>query len=214
VKKWGLFSGTLALAIALSILLFNVYMIPPGWHLYVASLKNTPPAKLNVDLIIFRRLSYFIAMHIAPKCSADILDMQTGEPISDDTGALFSLTHMYGEKDIDSVNISAVEALLKDRLKHCAPDLKSPHFTLTPLQQSILYHAPEAVQLLLDAGANPKSKIDYPGKWIDGLDSLEMAKRLQNSKNLAAHKSALDEIVSLLEKKMVSETPRAREKTP
>jgi thiamine monophosphate kinase len=64
---------------------------------------------------------------------------------------------------------------------------------------AIFYGQPDAVQLLLKAGAKPDMQLSVPGKPVDGLNALQYAKRRLEKPENQANQQAYTEVVEMLQ---------------
>lgn len=197
--KLSLVAATVtAIIYMVAVIAFNLWL-PIGFHVSAACFKEYAKfdqAKiLSANILIFHRLSRFIATAHKNKC--DIPHLDNGERNPGINGRLVFLVSVYGDAEFDKEFVSK---MLIETLKHCSPDGETADpADWSPLMASITLRHKDLVGLFLNSNASTYRKLVKPGKPIDGMNALEYSRYLEAKATDRVSQQAYGEISRIIE---------------
>ena len=112
----------------------------------------------------------------------------------DTESAISFLVAAYGGDHVDN---SRVEAYIVRLVEQGCSINTLDEAGMAPLHSAVLFNQPKLVKFLLENGADMRTKINRPGKGVDGMQPLKFAKFLLATND----KQALKDSIKILKNK-------------
>lgn len=194
-KFYATFLAFLLIAVV-SIATFNIFYVPRGIHLaYVISKPDAHPQAFQwLSLLMYKPVSRLVFKYTGRYCDAPYYE--NGELIPGENWTVGML--VAATADVTQDQGQQTHEYLNEALSRCDPNAISPGQPLSPLHAAIMFRRAEVVLALLKANASTFTKIDLPGKSIDGMNALEFSHYLETVVNDEESRQAYSNIAQLI----------------